>query len=188
MTPNPRLSARYAKAILDLAIEKGQLDTVYNDMLFLDAACRSSRELVNLLRSPIIKVDKKRKILEAITAGKISDITASFNRLLMAKEREAYLPEITTAFIEQYKAYKGIRTVKLTTAAPVGEDVKQAILDKLRAARNIGQVDLHTEVDEKLIGGFVLEIGDELVDASVAFELNNIKKQFQNNDFIYKIR
>jgi F-type H+-transporting ATPase subunit delta len=76
----------------------------------------------------------------------------------------------------------------LTTAVPVGEDVKMAVLDKLKTARNIQQVDLHTRVDESLIGGFVLEIGDELVDASVAFELNNIKKQFQNNDFIYKIR
>lgn len=188
MTPNPRLSARYAKAVLDLAIEKGQLDAVYNDMLFLDAACRSSRELVNLLRSPIIKGDKKGNILEAITRGKVSDITASFNRLLLVKEREAYLPEIASSFIEQYKAYKGIRTVKLTTAVPVGEDVKLAVLDKLKTARNIQQVDLHTHVDESLIGGFVLEIGDELVDASVAFELNNIKKQFQNNDFIYKIR
>ena len=83
MTPNPRLSARYAKAVLDLAIEKGQLDAVYNDMLFLDAACQSSRELVNVLRSPIIKADKKGSILEAITAGKVSDITASFTRLTL---------------------------------------------------------------------------------------------------------
>jgi len=188
MTPNPRLSARYAKAVLDLAIEKGQLDAVYNDMLYLDAACRSSRELVNLLRSPIIKADKKGSILEAITAGKVSDITASFNRLLVLKEREAYLPEIVASFIEQYKVYKGIRTVKLTTATPVSEDVKLAVLGKLKTARNIQQVELHTQVDEALIGGFVLEIGDELVDASVAFELNNIRKQFQNNDFIYKIR
>jgi len=188
MTPNPRLSARYAKAILDLAIEKGQLDAVYNDMLFLDAACQSSRELVSVLRSPIIKADKKGSILEAITAGKVSDITASFNRLLLAKEREAYLPEIASSFIEQYKTYKGIRTVRLTTATPVSDDVKVAIVDKLKAARSIQQVDLHTRVDESLIGGFVLEIGDELVDASVAFELKNIRKQFQNNDFIYKIR
>jgi F-type H+-transporting ATPase subunit delta len=188
MTPNPRLSARYAKAVLDLAIEKGQLDAVYNDMLFLDAACQSSRELVSVLRSPIIKADKKGSILEAITAGKVSDITASFNRLLLAKEREAYLPEIASSFIEQYKTYKGIRTVRLTTATSVSDDVKVAIVDKLKAARSIQQVDLHTRVDESLIGGFVLEIGDELVDASVAFELKNIRKQFQNNDFIYKIR
>lgn len=188
MTPNPRLAARYAKSILDLAIERGQLDAVYNDMLFIETICRSSRELVNLLRSPIVKADKKGNILDAITAGRISDLTHSFIRLLMSKEREAYLPEIGTAFIDQYKTYKGIQTVKLTTAAPISEDVKQAIVEKVKAARNIQLIDLHTEVNEALIGGFVLEIGDEMVDASVAFELNNIKKQFQNNDFIYKIR
>lgn len=188
MKPNPRLAARYAKAILDLAVERNELDNVYNDMLFLRQAFGDSRDLVSMLRSPIIKADKKGKVLDAIGAGRISGITASFNKLLLKKEREAYLPEIVTAFIGQYKIYKGIQTVKLTTAVSVSEEVKQVVLDKVKTIRNIQQVDLHTEVNEALIGGFVLEIGDELVDASVAFELNNIKKQFQNNDFIYKIR
>jgi len=188
MLPNPRLAARYAKSILDLAIEKGQLETVYADMVFLQAICRSSRDLVNLLSSPIIKADKKRKILDAITAGRISPLTAAFNSLLMSKEREAYLPEIAAAFEDQYKAYKGIRTVKLTTAVPVSEDIKQAIVNKVRTDRQVQQIDLETAVREELIGGFVLEIGDELIDASIAFDLHKIKQQFQNNDFIYKIR
>jgi F-type H+-transporting ATPase subunit delta len=186
--PNPRLAARYAKSILDLAVEKGQLDTVYNDMLFLQAAFRVSKELVVLLKSPIVKTDKKDKILDAISAGKVSVITATFNKLLLRKNRELYLPEIVTAFIDQYKVNKGIHTVKLTTAVPVGEDLKQSILEKVREGKHIQQIELNAVVDEALIGGFVLEIGDELVDGSIAFELNNIKKQFQNNDFIYKIR
>ena len=188
MTPNPRLAFRYAKAILDLAVEKGQLDTVYNDMLTMREVYRASRELVILLQSPIIKTDKKRQILEAVTAGKISPLTTAFNKLLMTKEREAYLPEIATAFIEQYKTHQGIQTVKLTTAVPISEDLKKAILDKIKADRHVAQIELHTEVKEELIGGFVLEIGDQLIDASVAFELHTIKQQFQNNDFIYNIR
>jgi F-type H+-transporting ATPase subunit delta len=143
---------------------------------------------VNLLNSPIIKSDKKRQILEAITAGRISPLTTAFNALLMSKEREAYLPEIAAAFEEQYKAYKGIQTVKLTTAVPVSEDLKQAILNKVRTDRQVTQIDLETAVREELIGGFVLEIGDELIDASVAYDLGKIKHQFENNDFIYKIR
>ena len=188
MTPNPRLAARYAKSILDLAVERGQLDAVHNDMLVLQSACRGSRELVSLLRSPIIKADKKEKILEAITAGKISELTWAFIKLLLNKEREGYLPEIATAFVDQYKVYKGISTVKLTTAVPVDEDVKQLFLQKLGAERHLQQVELETEVRSELIGGFILEIGDLRVDSSVAFELNNIRKQFENNDFIYKIR
>ena len=186
--PNPRLAARYAKSLIDLAIEKDQLEAVHNDMLFLQQAIRGSRELANLLKSPIINSDKKDKILDAITAGKVSTITATFNKLLLSKGRESYLPEIVTAFIDQYKEYKGIQTVKLTTAVPVTEEVKKAIMDKISADRHLKNIELVTAVDESLIGGFVLEIGDELVDGSIAFDLKNIRKQFQNNDFIYKIR
>jgi F-type H+-transporting ATPase subunit delta len=188
MTPNPRLAARYAKSVLDLAVEKGQLEAVYKDMVFLRDIFRSNRDLVNLLQSPIIKADKKRQILEIITKDRISPITSAFNALVLSKDREAYLPEIAKAFGEQYKAYKGIQTVKLTTAVPVSEDLKQAILSKIRTDRHVQEIDLETEVRPELIGGFTLEIGDELIDASVAFDLKKIKQQFQNNDFIYKIR
>jgi len=186
--PNPRLAARYAKSILDLAIERGQLEEVHDDMLFLQQAFRSSRELLVMIKSPVIKADKKDKVLDAIMAGKVSVITSTFNKLLLSKGREFYLPEIITAFIDQYKVYKGIHMVKLTTAVPVSEELKKTIVDKISADKSLKNIELVTAVDEKLIGGFVLEIGDELVDASIAFDLRNIKKQFQNNDFIYKIR
>ena len=188
MAPNPRLATRYAKSVLDLAIEKGQLENVYNDMSYLRALCRVSREFVNLLRSPIIKADKKGKIIDAITGGNISTITAAFIRLLLAKEREGYLPEIAAAFIEQYKDHKGIRTVRLTTAVPVSEALRKAIVDKVRNGHADQQIELDTDVREELIGGFILEIGDRMVDASISYELNNIRQQFQNNDYIYKIR
>jgi F-type H+-transporting ATPase subunit delta len=186
--PNPRLAGRYAKSLIDLAIEKDQLDAVYNDMLELQAAFKGSKELVNLLKSPIIKADRKDKIMDAITAGKITVITASFIKLMLRKGRESYLPEVVTAFIDQYKVNKGIHTVKLTTAVPVSEDLKNVIMDKVRDGKHIRKIELNTEVNEDLIGGFVLEVGDQMVDGSIAYELHNIKKQFQNNDFIYKIR
>ncbi len=140
MLPNPRLAARYAKSILGLSIEKGELENVYKDMLFLRETCRSSREFVNFLHSPVIKPDKKGKILDAILGGKISAITTAFIKLLLHKERESYLPEIAPAFIDQYKTYKGIRTVKLTTAVAVDEDVRKAILQKVQTGHD-GQRD-----------------------------------------------
>jgi F-type H+-transporting ATPase subunit delta len=188
MILNPRLAGRYAKSLIDLSVEKDQLEAVYKDMLFLQAICTASRELVSLLKSPVVKGDKKDKILDAVTAGKIGTITATFNKLLIRKGREAYLPEIVTAFIQQYKDIKDIHTVKLTTATPVSEELKKVILDKIRSATDMQKLELESKVDESLIGGFVLEIGDQLIDTSVAFDLNNIRKQFRNNDFIYKIR
>lgn len=186
--PNPRIAARYAKSLIGLASERKQLETVYNDMLLLQALCKQSRDFAALLRSPVVKPDKKQAIVAAVTKGKISELTASFNRLLINKGRESNLPEIIVAFIDQYKELKGIHTIKLTTAAPVSEEVKQQIIQRIQSQTNMNNIDLKTEVAEDIIGGFVMEIGDRLVDASIAYDLNKIKTQFLNNDFIYKIR
>lgn len=186
--PNPRLATRYAKSLIGLAIENNQLDAVYQDMQYIHAICKSSKELTNVLKSPVIKADSKEKILEAVTKDKIGVVTALFNRLLIHKGREAFLPEISAAFIEQFKEIKGIYSVKLTTAMPVSEELKKAIVDKIKADTSMQQVELNTVVNENIIGGFVLEIGDKMVDASVAYDLQNAKKQFDSNDFIYKIR
>ena len=186
--PNPRLASRYAKSLLDLAIETGKVDEVYNDMLLLQQICTGNRDFVNLLRSPIVKADAKRKILEAVLAGKISALTSSFNALLVSKGRESNLPEIITAFISQYKEHKNIHTVKLTTAVPVSDAVRKAIVEQVKKASGFEKIELDENVDESLVGGFVLQIGDKLVDASISYDLRNIARQFENNDFIYKIR
>jgi F-type H+-transporting ATPase subunit delta len=185
---NPRLATRYAKSLLDLAIEKGQLNTVYKDMQYLQAVTQGNREFVVVLKSPVISPDKKEAILEAVTRGNISTITDLFMRLLLRKGREMNLPEIANAFIEQYKVNQEIFTVKLITAIPVSEEIKQQIIEKVKSQSNMKNIELTTEVNEELIGGFVLQIGNTLVDASILYDLNAIKKQFLNNDFIYKIR
>lgn len=186
--PNPRLASRYAKSLIDLSIEKGKLEEVHSDMQWLQAVCKSNRDFVNLLRSPIINSDTKKKILAAVTAGKLSELTNAFNTLLVSKGRESNLPEIIAAFIDLYKQHKNIHTVKLTTAVPLGNEIKTAIINQVKKAGNIQNIELEEKVDEKILGGFVLQVGDKLVDASIAYDLKVIAKQFENNDFIYKIR
>jgi F-type H+-transporting ATPase subunit delta len=186
--PNPRLAHRYAKSIIDLAVEKGQLEAVYADMKYLQEVCKVSREFVNLLKSPIIKADKKAQIIEAVTAGKISAMTARFNKLLTTKGRENDLPEIVEAVIEQYNEIKGIHKVKLTTAVEVSEEVKKAITTKINAEAGLGTLELETKTDESLIGGFVLEFNNNLVDASIARDLRDIKKQFSKNVYVADLK
>ncbi len=185
---NPRLAARYAKSLIDLSIERGQLEQVYADMQWLKAVCKSNRDFVNLLRSPIIKADVKKKILEAVTGSHISGLTAAFNNLLVSKGREMNLPEIINAFIGLYKEHKNIHTVMLTTAVPVSDSIKNDIINQVKATGGYPDIELETAVDDSLIGGFVLQAGDKLVDASISYDLKTIAKQFDNNDFIYKIR
>jgi F-type H+-transporting ATPase subunit delta len=186
--PNPRLATRYAKSLLDLAIERGQLEQVYNDMLFLEQLNKSSREFLTMLRSPVVSSDKKLAVIDAVTSGKISELTSAFTHLLVNKGREGELPEIITAFVKQYKQYKNIHVVKLITAAPVSEEVKNVLVARVKQTGGLQNIELETVVDPNIIGGFVLQTGDKLVDASIAYDLKEISRQFENNDFIYKVR
>lgn len=184
---NARLAGRYAKSILDLATEKGQLEAVYADMKYLQAVCTASSEFVNLLRSPIIKADQKNGIINAVTKDTVSALTNAFTVLLVKKGRERDLPEMATAFIEQYNALKGIHQVTLTTAIEVSDVLKKSIEDKVKAENKFGTIELTTKTDEALIGGFVLEFDNNLLDASIARDLKDIKKQFLHNEFVEKI-
>ena len=185
---NPRLASRYAKSLLDLAVEKGLLEPVYADMQLLQQICKGNRDFVNLLRSPVIKAGIKRKIIEAVTNGKISVLTTAFNALLTSKGRESNLPEIITAFINQYKQHKNIQTVTLTTVGPISADFREAIIAQVKEAGDLPNIELEEKVDESLIGGFLLQVGDKLVDTSISNHLATIARQFENNDFIYKLR
>jgi F-type H+-transporting ATPase subunit delta len=172
-------------------MEKGQLEQVYADMLWLQAVCKSNRDFVNLLKSPVIPGDKKIKVIDAITANtgnRLNKITSSFTTLLVNKNRESNLPEIAGAFISQYKARKNIHTLKLTTATPLSEDTRNAIIEQVKKTGGYPNIELEEKVDKDIIGGFILQVGDKLVDVSIASDLKGIARQFENNDFIYKIR
>lgn len=185
---SPRLAGRYAKSLLDISKEQGQMEAVFEDMLTLQNITKASRDFVMLLRSPVVTADKKNNVIAAVTVGKISSLTATFIKLLVSKGREAVLPEIIPAFIQQYKALKKIYTVKLTTAVPASESMKTEIVSRVKQTSDMQNIELETVVDPDLIGGFTLQAGDKLIDASVAYDLKQIAKQFENNDFIYKVR
>lgn len=185
---NPRLAIRYAKSLIDLATEKNQLDEVNTDMKFLQKIIKSNPDFVAVLKSPIIKEDKKNKIIESIVTGRVSKLTELFIKLLGVKTRESVLPEIVASYIEQYNTVKGIHKVKITTATPISVELKNSFIEKITADNALKSIELETIVDEKLVGGFVLEMEGKLVDASILRDLKDVQKQFMNNDYIHKLR
>jgi F-type H+-transporting ATPase subunit delta len=185
---NPKLTARYAKSLMDLAIERGQLEEVYKDIVFLTSVFNNSKELIDFLNNPVITNDQKLQIVKALDSQGTGEITKSFNRLLIKKNRERYLPEIAESFVEQYKKYKGILTVTLTTAIPASDEVKSAIINRIKRGGNIEHVELLCVVQESIIGGFILEGSGRRIDASVAYDLLKVKNRFLTNEFIYRFR
>lgn len=184
---NPRLASRYAKSLISLAQELNQLEVVHTDMLFLQQVMKSNPDVVSLLKSPIIKADKKQKILAAIFEGRISTTTSSFVNLLVSKGRESALAEMTTEFTRQYMLLKNISPVKITTAVALDNATLDVIKQKI-ASETTQQVQLETAVDPELIGGFVLEANDQLFDASILRDLKDIKQQFNRNIYVSELR
>jgi F-type H+-transporting ATPase subunit delta len=185
---NPRLAGRYAKSLIDLSTERNQLETSYNDMKLLQRIFKSNKDFVNLLKSPVIKAETKDSIITAVLKGQLNELTDAFIHLLVRKGRELNLPEIADAFIDQYNAIKGIHKVKLTTATAVSDEIKNSMIGKINKEAGYDKVEMETAVDESLIGGFVLEFDNNLVDASISRDLKDIQKQFAENVYVQNIR
>ena len=185
---NSRLAYRYAKSLLGLSLELGKLDEVWADMKLLDGITRQSKPFLVMLKSPVITAKKKFAIIKDVTKGQLSKTTETFLQLLTSKSREESLAEIIVSFVDQYNELKGIHKAKLVTAIPISDELKQSFVRKIQQQNNISSVQLEAKVDESIIGGFVLEMDGKLVDASISRDLNDVNKQFQNNDYIHKLR
>ena len=185
---NPRLAQRYAKSLIDIATQYDKLEEVHNDVLFLKSVVDQSREFVLMLESPIIKPDKKYKIINSITQGNISTITETFLKLICNKNREANLPGVMRSFIEQYNSIIGLHIAKLTTATAVSKELVDSFISKIKANTSYNNVQMETVVDDKIIGGYMLQMEGKLVDKSILRNLKDLSKQFADNEYLHKLR
>jgi F-type H+-transporting ATPase subunit delta len=180
-----RLANRYAKAIMDLAVEKGQLDRVTADMRMLSDTMRSHADLTMLLRSPIIHPAKKLPILQKVFTGRVDAILMNFMEILVRKHRESHLPEIVKVYLERYNELQNIKSVRITTAQPIEAGLKDKIAESLRESAS-ATVELESVVDPELIGGYIIRYGDKQYDASVIRNLRRLRKEFEQNTYVKK--
>jgi len=176
-----RVAGTYAKSLLDLAIEENKTAEIKADMDMLSKAMES-RDLFLLLKSPIISKGKKGQILNIIFEGKLSKLAKSFVDIIVRKGRENILPEIVEAFDVLYKQFKNISSIKLITAQEISNDNLEAIRKQLTDSDlTSDHIDIETEIDPSIIGGFVIEIGDKLYDASIAHQMQKLRKELLTN-------
>jgi len=182
-----RIVSRYAKSLIDLAIERGKLERVKEDFDSFNLALKN-RPFFLMLKSPIVGPDKKKKVFQSLFAGKFDELSMAFLNILVVKGRESFLPEISREFNSQYRAYKNISTVRITAPAPLSEDLVETIRKKLLTAGVVsGQLEMEVRVDPSLVGGLTLEFGDMLYDASASRKLESFRNSFKDNLYISKI-
>lgn len=182
-----RIASRYAKSLIDLAIEQDKLEGILEDVNAFNEATKN-RDFYMFIKSPVISSSKKLSILDILFKEKYDELTLAFLRILTSKGREMYLPEVAEEFIRQYKKMKHISTVKVRTAVPLSDASLKAIHDKLTASSATDEiVELITEVDEHLIGGIVIQFDDKVYDASIAHKLDKMHREFGDNLYISQI-
>lgn len=181
---NARVASRYVKSLLGLAVEKGVLEEVHNDMQLFNTICNQNRDFRLMLKNPIIKHDKKRDILEQIFKGKVNPLTMAILDIVTKKNREPILPEVAKEFHVAYNVYKHVAAARVTTA--VAMDAKQRAEFKALVTEITKKTDVELveEVDSDLIGGFVLNVNHKQIDASIKNKLNILRAEFQHNPYV----
>jgi F-type H+-transporting ATPase subunit delta len=174
-----KISVRYSRALFQSALEKKILDEVNKDMIFIAEVCKM-QEIKEFLHSPIIVPSKKTDIFHKILGGNVEKITMSLIDLVVRNGRETFLPAIARVFIHETMAYNGITKSVLTTAIRIDPDIRERISKMISEVFNT-RAELEEVIDPAIVGGFILHIDDNYIDASVRNKLNKIKKELMRS-------
>jgi len=175
-----KAAQRYAKAVLAEANSNNTADLVFDDMKSIAGTIAASRELRGALKSPVVKAsDKKNALLEIFR-----DVSAGSKNLievLVANQRIEQLEQVAHAFVDLYNDFKGVKVARVTTAVPITAEIEKRVMAKAREMTGSDKITLENIVDQNIIGGFVLRVGDMQYNASIADNLNKLKRQFTIN-------
>lgn len=181
------VSSRYAESFIQLAKEQGQLEPVNEDMKQLLRAFRESDDLRAFLRSPVIAQHAKEATLKAVFEGKISKLSLLFILKLVDARREALLGDIAFAFIHLYKKIIGMLTVSVRSAVPLNDEIRNRVLAMVKQTPEYAaypHMELEEKVEPGLIGGLIITVGDNQIDASFARQIRDYKKVFSENPYV----
>jgi F-type H+-transporting ATPase subunit delta len=185
MHQNSKAARRYAKALLSFAVEQDELENVASDMELIANTCKSSRELIALLKSPVIKTEKKRDVINKVFSGKIGSITLKFLDVMTRQNREDILAEIAMVFRSVYRDHKGIVKAEIVTAIPLSEESRAKAIEII--TKLYDKIELSEKVDEEMIGGFIIRVGDKQYDESVSRKLLSLRREFAKNPYISEL-
>ena len=168
------IAERYAKALFEMALEKNVLEEVSRDVIRLAGLISESRPLKLFLKAPVINPGKKRTVMDEILKG-FNAVTIAFINLLVTKRRESTIPEIVNQFIKQYNQYKNIIVLRVKTPIPLNRELRIQ-LDSVMAGYTKANIEIVEQLDESVIGGFILSWDDKQYDASIQKQLEKMKK------------
>jgi F-type H+-transporting ATPase subunit delta len=182
-----RVASRYVKSLLGLAVDKNALDAVHADMQSFTRVCEQNMQFVLMLRSPIVRHEKKKSVMQKMFRDRVHPLTMAFIEILTKKYREPLLPMIASEFHTAYNDYKGIGKASVTTPIAMDASLRTEIERMVKTLSQKTTIELDEKVDAALIGGFVLNVGDRQIDASIKNKLKSLKVKLQENPHLREL-
>ena len=171
------VSATYGEALFELAVEEGKEEEFLNEIIQLRTLLSENPDFGKLMNHPKILKENKLEVLRDVFEGRISKELLGFLHLIVSKDRYDEIDHILDYFIEEVKKLKGIGIAYVTTAMDLSEAKKKEVEEKLLATTSFKEMEMHYQVDEDLIGGMVIRIGDRVVDSSVKNKLFELQRK-----------
>ena len=174
-----RAAIRYAKAVLSLASDNKVAEVVNTDMKQIVSVIAENSDLGAMLQSPVIRSSDKKAVLTSVFSG-VNAATSSLIDTLIANKRIALLGDVASKYNQLYDQLRDTQVAKVTPAAPLTEALEKKILAKVKELTG-KTTEIENTVDESILGGFILRVGDLQYDASIANKLNKLKREFTLN-------
>lgn len=175
-----RAAIRYAKAVLDLTSEASTSKEVYGEMKDVQKTIEGSKELQLMLKSPIVKQEDKRAVLQEIFQENSKTILNLMD-VLMDNKRPNLLEGVAESYISQYNKQEGVVEALVTTAMPLEEHLEQKVMAKIKELTGATNVLLTKKIDPSILGGFILRVGDMQYNASIANNFDQLKKELKTS-------
>lgn len=167
----------YGDALYDLACDEKRTEELLLEVKTIKQVLLENPDFAKLMQHPGIPANEKEEILKTVWEGKISKEVEGLMILLLKKEHYSSLPDVLEYFVEKVKEKEGIGTAYISTPMPLTEAQKKAVEKRLIETTKYRSFELHFSIDESLIGGMVVRIGDRVLDNTIKSRLDHLSRQ-----------
>lgn len=175
-----KVAKRYAQGLLEFTQETGQTATVFEEMKSVVKIMNESRDLSRFFQTPFIDVKKKSTVADEVFKS-FSEASKNLIKLVVKHGRENHLKDVAYEFVNKVEDLNGVQRVSLITASPLAQKTVDDIIKSSGLVHTNAEFVLHTHTKPEILGGYILRVGDQQIDASVKSKLNAVKKDFQLN-------
>lgn len=174
-----RAAVRYAKAVLQLAKDQKTAESVNEDMQLIANTIADNTDLSNMLQNPVVRSSVKKAVLNQVFKN-ANTITQGLFDTLINNKRVSILEHVAVKYAQLYDEFKGTEVAQVTTAVALTKELEAKVQAKVKELTG-KEAAIKNIIDESILGGFILRIGDIQYNASVANKLNRLKREFTLN-------